>query len=410
MLRALTIGVCVLGAAACAAPVVTIYSGGFGLVHETRSVLLAQEGDLLLENLSRTVLLDSVLLGGIAWTRLDPIVPPSPQLADLVGKAVVVYGGGERFQGVLLAVRGGLVLSTEDGIVFLSSYDRVVAPSSFFSGGGDSLTLKVRYRGAVPGSTEIGLTYLVQGLSWTVSYAATLRGEVLGLQGGVALDNQTGVEYSGAQVSLVAGDVYRPKAREPEGLGVRLLAAAPEFDRAPAFEYHRYTLLGPVDLGPGTVLVPFLYGDLPFARAYRFSGGEVEVRVRFTNGLAPLPAGEVRVYDEGLFVGAAAIGHTPLGAAVDLAIGAAFDLRGERIQELRQRLTDALYRDTYRITLRSSKDTPVEVEVVESLPGTWTITHTSSPYERIDAQRILYRVTVPAGGEAEVRYTVEWRY
>ncbi|MDY0393075.1 MAG: DUF4139 domain-containing protein, partial [Candidatus Bipolaricaulis sp.] len=107
---------------------------------------------------------------------------------------------------------------------------------------------------------------------------------------------------------------------------------------------------------------------------------------------------------------AAAIGHTPLGSDVDLAVGAAFDLTGERVQESRQRITDALYRDTYRITLRSAKDAPVEVEVVEALPGTWTITEHSLPYERLDAQRVLFRVLVPAGGTADVRYTVEWRY
>jgi len=392
------------------APVVTIFSGGFGYIVDTRSLVLAEEGELDLEDLPLTMLVDSVVLDGIQATRLDPVVPRLPTVADLVGKAVVVYAYGERIEGLVLSADQGLVLSTAEGVVFLASYDWIVAPSVSLSGARDRLTLRVRYRDATPGLAEVGLKYLAQGLSWTATYSATLGERTLSLRGMASFENRTGVEFTGARVSLVAGDVYRPVAKVPDGLGVRALASVAEFDLAPASEYHRYALPEVVDLTQGVSLAPLLSGDLAYVRAYRFSGGSVEVRIRFANDLAPLPAGEVRVYDGGLFAGAATIGHTARGEEVDVAIGAAFDLTGERVQELRQRLSDSLYRDSYRITLRSAKDAPVEVEVVESLYGAWTVTHTSLPYERLDAQRIVYRVTVPAGGSAEVRYTVEWRY
>lgn len=406
-------GVLLLGAAVgSAAPLVTIYSAGFGYVVDLRRVDLAQEGDVVLDCLPLTMLVDSLVLDGLTVTRVDPLARGVPGLEGLVGTTVTVFAHGERFQGRLVALRGGPVLATEEGLVFLSSYDRIVAPSPVVPATADRLALNVRYRDAVPGPAEIRVRYLVEGLSWGVTYTATLDGSTLQLRGLATFVNQTGVEFRGAQVSLVAGDVYRPTAKAPEALGVRALAAFAEVDSAPAFEYHRYAFPTPVDLTPGTALVPLLAGNLAYTRAYRFAGGPVEVRIRFKNAVAPLPAGEVRVYDAGeaMFVGAASIGHTPLGNEVDVAIGAAFDLTGERVQESRQRITDALYRDTYRITLRSAKGAPAEVEVVESLPGTWTVTQHSLPYERLDAQRILFRVTVPAGGSAEVRYTVEWRY
>lgn len=410
MRRIVLLGVLVLGAVAgFAAPVVTIYTAGFGYIVDTQSVDLATEGELLLTNLPLSLLVDSIVLTGITATWISPVRAHPPAIEDLLGSTVTVFAGGERFQGRLLATGPRLVLATREGLLFLSAYDRIVAALPTDPVSAERLGLGVRYRNAQPGRAAIGVRYLAQGLSWTATYAATLGETTLDLRGMATLENATGVEFLGAAVTLVAGDVYRPTARAPQVLGVRALAAFAEMDAAPAFEYHRYALPAPVDLTPGVALVPLVAGELAYTRAYRFAGGPVEVRVRFVNALAPLPAGEVRVYDGDLFVGAAPIGHTPVGENVDLAIGAAFDLTGERVHEARQRLADDLYRDTYRITVRSAKDTPAVVEVVETLFGTWTVTRTTVPYERLDAQRVLFRVQVPAGGTAEVRYTVEWR-
>ncbi|QAA76632.1 MAG: hypothetical protein BIP78_0866 [Candidatus Bipolaricaulis sibiricus] len=413
MLRRMAVGVFLFGVTTgVAAPVVTLYSGGFGYIHEVRTVHVAQEGDLVLDALPLTLVLDSLVLDGLTVIRLDPVRPTVPSIADLVGTTVTVFAHGERLQGRLIATTPDLVLATPEGWVFLPSYERMVASAPPSTSPIDQLSVRVRYRDATPGESTVGLRYLANGLSWRAAYTAVLDDDTLSLWGLVTLENQSGVEFMGAQVSLVAGDVYRPTGTAPVGYGTRALAAFAEFDVGAAFEYHRYTFPTPVDLTAGVAVAPLLAGEVMFARAYRFSGGPVEVRVRFTNALGPLPGGEVRVYDMkgALFVGAATLGHTPVGSDVDLAIGAAFDLTGERVQEARVRIADNFYRDTYRITLRSAKDTPVEVEVVESLSGTWIVTQHSLPYERLDAQRILFRVSVPAGGSAEVRYTVEWRY
>ncbi|MDY0392561.1 MAG: hypothetical protein RBR89_04065, partial [Candidatus Bipolaricaulis sp.] len=325
MRRMIAVGVLVLGAvAAAASPVVILYSGGFGYVRELREVELAQEGELILDGLPLTMLVDSLVVDGLTVARVDPLKRGSTAIEGLVGTMVTVFAHGERFAGRLLATGPGLVLSTVDGLLFLSSYDRIVAPLPVEPPTADQLSLKVSYRDGQSGWTEIGVRYLAEGLSWNVTYTATLADAALQLCGVVGVENQTGVEFRGAQVSLVAGEVYRPTAKAPAELGVRALALPSAYDAAPAFEYHRYTLPEPLDLTSGIAWAPFICGTLPFTRAYRFSGGAIEARVRFTNALGPLPAGEIRFYDEGgeLFVGAAAIGHTPLGSDVDLAVGA----------------------------------------------------------------------------------------
>lgn len=392
---------------AAASPIVTIYSGGWAHVVETRPVVLGPEGVLAIEGLPATTLVDSVRIPGLPVTRIVPVLRGAPALADLVGSPVAVYAHGERHDGTLVAVAPVLVLATARGLVFFPSYDRLVAP---LPEGPAGLSLRVSYRGGTPGPALLPVGYLAQGFSWAVSYAAALGEGELSLGGLVTITNATGVDYPAAEVALVAGEVYLPAAKAM-GLGARAVPlAADAFDVSPAFEYHRYALPGPVDLTAGTVLYPFLSGTASYARAYRFSGGPVEVRVRWTNALAPLPAGEVRFYEGDLFLGAAQVSHTPVGGNVDLPLGVAFDLTGERVLESRERLGEGYFRDTYRISLRSAKEAPVEVEAVESLPGTWTITRSTLPYEVLDAGRVLFRVPVPAGGETVVRYTVEWRY
>lgn len=404
LLLTLVVATALTGAAT---PAVTIYSGGWAHIVETCLAVLYREGVLVIEGLPLTTLVDSVWIPGLAVTRIVPLRRDGPALEELVGSSVAVYARGERHEGKLVAVAPLLVLATSDGLVFFPSYDRLVAPSP---GGADGLTLRVSYRGESLGPTILRLSYLADGFSWAVSYAATLGAKGLELRGLATITNETKVEFKAVQLTLVAGDVYRPSTKAVDLGAGRVLPMAAAMDSAPPSEYQRYTLPGPVDLSPGTFLYPFLAGTLPYARAYRFSGGPVEVRIRFSNSLAPLPAGEVRFYEGDLFLGAASIGHTPMGAELDLGVGVAFDLTGERVLESRERLGENFYRDTYRISLRSAKDAPVVVEVVETLSGIWQITHTTLPYERLDAQRILYRVTVPARGKAEVRYTAEWRY
>jgi len=408
MRKALTLGL-LLGALAfqlLGAPTLVLYPQGLALVEESRTVNLENEGTLVFDHLPHGLLLDSFTVEGVDVLAVRPVLPSSLTPDGLVDEIVEVTSGGATVRGRLLSFDGDvLVLATESGLVILSGYQRIVAPLP------DREAVEVKYVAGAAGQRELTLRYLTRGISWQASYRALLSGDTLALVGLAELTNLTGIEFPGAQVELIAGEVYAPSG---ELADVRALAYAPPPEAGPsqAFEYHRYALPGPVDIGQGTVVVPYVAAVFPCQQIYRFQGGAVETVLRFVNTALPLPAGEVWVYDEGgsLFVGASSIGHTPVGEEVELTVGAAFDLTGERTRVSHARLGEDLNRDTYRIVIRSAKDETVGVEVVETLPGTWTITQSSLPYEKVDAQTVLFRLEVPAEGEAELRYTVEWRY
>ena len=68
----------------------------------------------------------------------------------------------------------------------------------------------------------------------------------------------------------------------------------------------------------------------------------------------------------------------------------------------RQRVTAS-----YRVTITTAKGEPATVDVRESHFGTWRITESSVPAEKLSSTESRFRVQVPAGGSATLTYTVQ---
>jgi len=408
-MRKFSIGVVlvgIIGWAVLAAPYLVIYPEGLALVEETRSFELESEGTLTIDRLPDGILLDSLTIGGLTALSVTPGLPSPTGVTGWDGMEVEVISSAGTFHGRVIGFEGdGVFLATESGTVFTRDFLAIRAPYPNLK------AVDIRYLSGATGSEDLLIRYLTRGISWEASYRAELGDGSLNLTGTAIITNGTGIHFPGAEIGLIAGDINAPKAADYE---VRTMAAAapPGAAVSQASEYHRYSLPRPVDLAPGTTLFPLLSAALPYERIYRFAGSAVETVIRFTNAASPLPAGQVSVYeDEGrLFIGSSSIGHTPVGEEVELTVGAAFDLTGERVQTSHLRLGEELNRDSYRITIRSAKEDPVTVEVLESLYGTWTITESSLPYEIVDSRTVRFDLSVPPGGEAEVTYTVEWSY
>jgi len=399
--------VVITGCATLAAPYLVIYPQGIALVEETRAFELESEGTLTVDRLPDGILLDSLTIGGLTVLSVTPSLPSPIGLNGWDGMDVEVTSSAGTFHGRVIGFEGdGVFLATENGTVFVRDFLAIRAPYPNLK------AVDLRYLSGATGSEELLIRYLTRGISWEASYRAELSDGSLNLTGTAILTNGTGITFPGAEMGLIAGDINAPKVADYEVRTMVAAPPAPEATVSQASEYHRYSLPRPVDLAPGTMLVPLLSAALPYERIYRFAGSAVETVIRFTNAASPLPAGQVSVYEDGgrLFIGSSSIGHTPVGEEVELTVGAAFDLTGERVQTSHLRLGEDLNRDSYRITVRSAKGEAVEVEVLESLYGTWTITESSLSYEVVDSRTVRFELTVPAGGEAELTYTVEWSY
>jgi hypothetical protein len=146
----------------------------------------------------------------------------------------------------------------------------------------------------------------------------------------------------------------------------------------------------------------------------------VQVYYQFKNeqrgGLGiPMPAGNVRVYQEDSkggvqFVGEDRIDHTPKDETVNLKIGNAFDVACERNQVDFQKIAPNVYEVEYAITVRNHKATAIVVEDNEPIGGTWRMVRSSHEWTKTAAWAAQFKVPVAADGTSVLKYRVRVTY
>jgi hypothetical protein len=325
-------------------------------------------------------------------------------------------------------------------------------------------TLRWEIGSAKPAKVNAELAYITHGMSWQATYNVVVpeskdvtgaeRGEIAGW---VTIQNNAGVEFSQARVKLMAGDVAKLKEMRGRAYGQAISYAMDANASSETFapvtqsafdDFHLYDLNRTVTLRDGeTKQVEFMRAaDVTLTRAYEFDGQQaglqatlngynsqptfgangntkVTVREEFKNSAAnhmgmPLPSGRLRLYrrDAGgqmEFVGETIITHTPAEQTVKLAVGSAFDVTGERKQtDFHVNNQGRTMDETYEITLKNQKTTPVMVTVVEHMyrAQNWQITEKPIDYTKRDSHTIEIPVRVPAGGETKVSYSVRYTW
>jgi hypothetical protein len=268
----------------------------------------------------------------------------------------------------------------------------------------------------------------------------------------VTLTNVSGTAYPNAQLKLVAGDVNRVMdvfAEEQLMFDAVPMAATRGGDMVEQrefFEYKLYEVQRAVTIGNNeTKQVEFVSSTgVPantfyvYDSSYPFYGYGSPVRDQYygitsvttvgsylefstgeENGVnADLPAGRVRVYQQdtdgaALLIGENTIHHTPKGEDLQLYLGNAFDLVGERLQTNFEVVSSTVIRESYEIRLRNQKDTQaVEIRVPERLTrwSEWEILDSSHDFTKIDSSTIEFRVEVAPQGETVVTYTVQYTF
>lgn len=300
--------------------------------------------------------------------------------------------------------------------------------------------------------TEIA--YVAQGATWEALYQVIVIGARCQVSGTATVTSQA-LRGDSAEVQLVAGSIRRtraPKLDESyDGAARAVLSRAVAEAEAVAVEEavgetHVYQLPGRLTIEPGvpTTTALFPRSSAPVTQELIVPGvlpwrgwigptpepNRVPVQVWYTVkraaktsfGDRPLPAGTVQLYQADSIgrvqlIGEAANAHTAPGRDLRLQSGDAFDITAERVQTdfnqeqlepprrglaPRQRATAA-----YRVTIANAKATVVTVDVREARFGTWKIVESSLPAEKLSSTEVRFRVQVPAGGEANLTYTVQ---
>jgi hypothetical protein len=369
---------------------------------------------------------------------------------------LVRYGANgretERQTGTLMVEANGEAVVQADGKLYVNPQGTIVAPAN-----SEVVTipqLSVQVESPAAQTTSLELAYLTRGLSWSADYVAMLapRSSSLALECWAAVTNRTGVDYPNARVSLIAGNPNRAVNTPSDTGKTAAVSFARRDDVFTSLDGHYLAAAQPAAAGdfyaypirkPTTViqeqmnrLLLLTAGNVPVVKDYsvRLSSlsawegddwgtagqprrDNVQLALTLINrekdGLGvPLPQGDLRVYEPDRsgslrYAGAAAIPNTPRNQKVRLTLARAFDLFTEgrvmKVTKIRRRTI----RKEVEVLLHNEKTSPIDLRVVQAFAGRWKMVSASHPHVRSDASSAQWRVTLPAGGQATLRYAVD---
>ncbi len=265
------------------------------------------------------------------------------------------------------------------------------------------------------------------------------------VQGWVTLTNNTGTTFEDAKTLLVAGTPsaggissygqpgrYRP---QPAGPGNLRSAGTQTAPREQLGDYYLYPLPERTTIANAqTKQVSFLdVAKVPAQKIYEFTLGgfnnmtepmSAASVIKFTSsregGLGDaLPAGTVRFYQRDLrgdpqFIGENQIGHTPMGSELGLKTGDAFDVKVKATVVSREKRGEHVWRSSMSYLLTNARPQPVTLDLRQrGLDWYWAETKViteSEKSQRLDADGVQWRVTIPANSETTITATFETRY
>lgn len=361
-------------------------------------------------------------------------------------------------------VQGRVVRAGNDPLIEVNGHLQFQLPGTpLFPANTEGLLLKPTLRWQIESEQAQRFTaeldYITHGMTWQATYnvvvpetTETTGSEKAEVLGWVTVQNDSGTDFPQATLQLMAGDVaklpeakadYRRMANET----VLAMAAAPMVTQKAFDDFHLYDLHRTVALRHGeSKQVQFLEASgVTVTRSYVYNGNAAlgypldepnqdrgfensgnrtvairqEIKNAEVNHLGmPLPAGRLRLYrretsGQVQFVGESTVQHTPADQIVDISIGNAFDLTGERRQmDFHVDGRAHTLTESFEIKLSNAKAQPVTIHAVEHLNRgqNWEITAKSGPYTKRDSSTIDFPVSVPAKGSTTLTYTVHYTW
>jgi hypothetical protein len=312
----------------------------------------------------------------------------------------------------------------------------------------------VESRRALP---RLALAYVSSGVTWKAEYSVVIAGTSALVSGRMVLRSNE-VRADSVALSVLEGQVARasdfrrdarsalsaPASRLEEIVVSGVMGAQePETPPSPLGigGFRLYPVPGRHSLAPGHITVGPLFAPLtvPVARVHAVAGQggmqgmpeqnlPIELRYRLSRsretpfGATALPPGLARLYartpeGDALLVGEAAVTRAEPGKTLELRAGNALDITARRLPARISVIQDTVIGPDGRaqpvasgqvlnaeLRFTNTSDSLVVIELSERLPAGSRLVSSSVPAETTDPLTRLFRVRVPARGEAALTY------
>jgi hypothetical protein len=430
---------------------VTIYNNGQSLVQDDRKLPVnAGRNRIEFPDVSARIRPETVNLSGPGLSIVEQnfdfdLLSPDKLMDKAVGQEVTLVrtnpatGAETRERAKVLAANGGIVLQIgsrievlrDDGLPVRVIFDRV--PPNLRARPTLSVTVEAAQGGTVPAR----LSYLTPNLGWTADYVALFDAAkgAMDMQGWVTLTNNSGTTFTDAKTILVAGNPANGGGRNnwwQASSGAIDQAGTESGPRERLGDYYLYPLAARTTIAnaqqkqvsfldvkgaPARATYEYVNGWLGSSNEPRSASSVLKFSTSKQGGLGDqLPAGTIRVYmrdarGDPQFIGENSIDHTPMGSAMALRTGDAFDVKVRPTVEQRTRKGSARWETKMRYTLTNARPEPVTIDLAQAgLWGDVRITNQSIEGKRVSADRMEWSVPVPANGSTDLTVTFDSRY
>ncbi len=365
---------------------------GFASVCE-RAEPRFEKGSFVITDLPKTILSDSLHLqkapGSFAFIKgLDK----RSILRSLLGKEVSFFYGKKLHKGVVIG--SDPLIIKADKIYWNISLEDIVfkdLPKGVY------LTPTILFSEKPP--KKMDLCYICEGVTWRASYSAKLLKRELFLEGFAHIRNASGHTFKGAKVTLVAGEVNRKREFYPV---MKSAIASPKPKEIAG--YYRYDIPKVHDIDKERFIhlfsqkIPFAmqyfahFGDLayPFGTVVR----KVDQILSFRAPSA-MPAGSIRFYKDGIFIGEGDISHTSKGQKIRIVIGKHFDIFVKRVS-LAYEDTKRAFFHKVRYELHNKTKKGVKVLIQERI-ATTKLTIEGGDVKILDSDTLQFSLHSPSG-------------
>jgi len=347
-------------------------------------------------------------------------------LRRYVGKTVRLVEPETRKEtaGTLLAVSKGrpAILRREDGALLLDPGGEILLAAD------PALGIQPELRGRLltsqKGSKDLQLSYRTGGLKWQAVYSVGFDDKkgTADLAATLVVQNGTDIAFEDAAWRFFATEKHKIRVPEPAVFDKVVEFTPLDADVSlPARDSVRLPLLDARELEVATAFVfdPLADGprvDTPAQKLQRVIFIPNTAKAGAVGLGVPLPSGKAKVtrrHPSGIVesLGEQPVDFAPVGEMIQIALGAVPDLMGKRTQTPFVELADQRAQEQ-EVTIRLSNETTTEIlaTVFEHPWGRWEIPSSEPEYEQLDNETIRFLVSVPAGGETEVKYTLRIKY
>jgi hypothetical protein len=423
---------------------VTVYNDNLGLVKQVRTVNVNLKNSIVeFKDVAASLIPTSVHLKSLTdndFKILEQNFEYDLASADKIlqkyidHEVNIILESGELISGTLMSIAGkNYVLKTDDGLKILPANDKIqISVKELPEGLITRPTLIWLVSGVKSTSQKLEVSYLTNNISWDAEYVGVLteKEDKIDVGAWVNINNQSGAIYKNAQLKLVAGEIHRAEMVTPYTVERRTMAMEAKstgFEEKEFFEYHLYALQRPTTVNNNQIKQISLFPNTTVScnKKYVFDprkdAKKIEVQVIFVNkkeyGLGlPLPKGIFRIYKQDNnsleFIGEDRIDHTPRNEEVNLTIGNAFDIVGEKTVADRKKLSKTSEQQQIEIEIRNNKKKEnVEVVVVEYFYYPyWKIDNSSHTFNKKSANKVEFVVPVKANDKTKLNYQVTYSW